>query len=187
VGGSISQIFETKDIDSSLNLLQAGNGGGAAASGGIGGLGGSVSVVNTVGLIGEASDLSGTYFGAFQTDADAPVLTSLFPAGIPEGVFAGAGGAGMKTSGLDGSVTSITAYAISAIGAAVNPATGIFAAAEKVAHITANIIGFSAEDLTTYQGVSPGLAVPTDGFIFSIDKPTDILGEVLAGSEFYTA
>lgn len=185
LGGSISQIFETKDVNSSINLIQAGNGGAAVAAGG---LGGSVSMVKTVGLIGAASDQFGRYFGAFFTATDAPALTSLFPAGVPEGVFAGAGGTvgSGGTAGLAGSVTSINAYAISAIAAAMNPATGIFAAAEKVANITAAAIGFSAEDLTTYQGVSPGNAAPTDGFIFSVHAPTAIIGDVLAGSEFHS-
>lgn len=182
LGGSISQIFETKDVNSAINLIQAGNGGGAVATGG---LGGSVSTVKTAGLIGAASDQFGRSFGAFFTATDAPALTSLFPAGVPEGVFAGAGGSG-GTAGLAGSVTSINAYAISAIGAAMNPTTGIFAAAEKVANITAAAIGFSAEDLTTYQGVSPGNAAPTDGFIFSVHAPTAIIGDVLAGSEFHS-
>jgi len=177
-GGSISAISESKDVYSPINLLQAGNGGAAVATGGAGG---SVSLVKTVGLIGQASD-STIGFGAFQTAVDPSVWGTLFPAGVPEGVFAGRGGVG-GTNGLAGSVVSINAYAIAAIGAAADP-TGLFAAAEKVANITATSIGFSAEGLSTYEGVSPALAQPTDGFIFSATTPTGISGTVLTGSVF---
>ncbi|MGA2871033.1 MAG: hypothetical protein ABSF34_17970, partial [Verrucomicrobiota bacterium] len=128
-------------------------------------------------------------FGVFQNEADPTVFISLFPAGVPQGVFAGVGGTGgtAAAAGLDGSVSSVNAYAIAAIGAAYNPITGLFAAAEKVANITAQYIGFSAEGNTTYQGVSPGLATPTDGFIFSVTTPAanTIKATVLTGSEFF--
>jgi len=182
IGGTISQVSETKDINSSINLLQAGNGGVGTTTGG---LGGSVTTVKTVGLIGQASDDAGNRFGVFQTAADpSGVLGNLFPAGVPEGAFAGRGGAG-STNGLDGSVTSISAYEISAIGAAAN-ASGVFAAANKIASITAEYIGFSATGASSYQGVSPGTAEPTDGFIFSVVAPTGISGTVLTGAEFHS-
>jgi hypothetical protein len=180
IGGSITQISELKDVNSAINLIQAGNGGAGVTAGG---LGGSVSQVKTVGLIGQASDDFGNVFGVFQNQVDSAFFGSLFPAGVPQGVFSGRGGTG-TTAGLDGSVTSINAYAIAAIGASAN-ASGIFAAAEKVANITAQYVGYSAESSTTYQGSSPGLATPTDGFIFSVTKPTGVTGTVLTGSEFF--
>jgi hypothetical protein len=182
-GGSIAQISENKDVNSAINLIQAGNGGPGVTAGGVGG---SVSKVKTVGLIGQATDDYNDIFGVFQNEVDPAVFNSLFPAGVPQGVFSGVGGtAGTGgTAGLDGSVTSIDAYAISAIGAAMN-SSGIFAAAEKVANITAQYIGYSAEGDTTYQGSSPGVATPTDGFIFSVSQPTGITATVLAGAEFF--
>jgi hypothetical protein len=171
--------LETKDVNSSINLIQAGNGGAGVTTGG---LGGSVNQVKTVGLIGQASDIYGDTFGVFDNEVDASSVATLFPDGVPQGVFAGRGGAG-ATAGLDGSVSSINAYAIAAIGAAYDPTTGLFAAAEKVANITAQFVGFSAEGDTTYQGVSPGLATPTDGFIYAITTSA-IKATVLTGSEF---
>jgi hypothetical protein len=178
-GGSVIVINESKDVGTSINLIQAGNGGNAVKTGGPGGI---VTAVKTVGLIGQASDDAGYLFGAFQTLADPATFGAMFPMGVPEGVFAGRGGAA-ATNGVAGSVTGISAAAIAAIGANAD-SNGIFAAAEKVAGITAEYIGFSAEGLTTYQGISPGIAQPTDGFIFSVDAPTGINGTVLTNAVF---
>jgi len=175
VGGSISQISQTKDVNSAINVIQAGNGG---ASVGTGGDGGSVSAVNTVGLIGQASDDGGNSFGAFQTDLAPGVFTALFPGGVPEGVFAGRGGAG-ATSGKAGAVTSITAAQIAAIGAAAD-SSGLFAAATKVANITAQVIAYDVNGNGLYDNASgtnqtaPDVAVPIDGFIFSLTTPTGV-------------
>jgi hypothetical protein len=175
VGGSISQISETKDVNSSINLLQAGNGGAAVATGG---LGGSVTGVKTVGLIGQASDDAGNTFGAFQTAVDISFFHTLFPGGVPEGVFSGRGGTG-TTDGLAGSVTSIVAAQIAAIGAAAN-SQGLFAAAEKVANITAEVIGYDVNGNGQYDNVtgtnrtSPADARAIDGFLFSITAATGI-------------
>jgi hypothetical protein len=175
LGGSISQIFETKDVNSSINLLQAGNGGAAV---GTGGLGGSVTNVDTVGLIGQASDDSGNTFGAFQTAVNPAVFNALFPGGVPEGVFAGRGGTG-GTSGLAGSVANITAAQIAAIGAAVN-SQGLFAAAEKIANITAEVIGYDVNGNGLYNNVTgtnktaPSQAVAIDGFMFSETVATGV-------------
>lgn len=175
VGGSISQLVQTKDVNSSINLLQAGNGGAAVATGGAGG---SVTGVATAGLIGQASDDSGNRFGAFQTYTDG-ALDSLFPAGIPEGVFAGRGGAG-TTAGVPGSVISIQAAQIAAIGAAVDNASGLFAPAAKVANITAQVIGYDVNGNGHYDNVTgtnlanPSAAVAIDGFIFSETAPAAV-------------
>ncbi len=176
IGGSISQIVESKDVDSAINLIQAGNGGTAV---GIGGTGGSVTGVNTVGLIGQASDDLGNSFGVFQTAADPAAFIALFPAGVPQGVFAGAGGAG-GTAGVAGSVSSIQAAQIAAIGAAVN-SSGHFAAAAKVANITAQVIGYDVNGNALYNNATganltpPDQAVPIDGFIFSVTAPTGVV------------
>ena len=177
-GGAISQITQNKDVNSAINVIQAGNGG--ASPSGIGGVGGSVTNVNTVGLIGQASDDTGTSFGVFQT-ATEPGLSSTYfnySGGVPQGVFAGRGGTG-NTSGAAGSVTSITAAQIAAIGAAVN-SSGLFAAASKVANITAESIGYDKYQNGHYTNASgqnqtpPDQAVPIDGFIFSTTQPTNI-------------
>jgi hypothetical protein len=174
-GGSISQIVQQKDVNSPINVLQAGNGGAAVKTGG---LGGSVTGVNTVGLIGQASDGYGNSFGAFETYVQPGVFDSLFPGGVPEGVFAGRGGAG-ATNGAPGSVTSITAAQIAAIGAAVD-SNGLFAAAAKIANITAEYIAYDVngnglyDNATGTNRTAPDQAVPIDGFIFSLTAPTGI-------------
>jgi hypothetical protein len=175
MGGSISHVSQSSDVNTSINILQAGNGGAAAHTGGAGG---SVFDVNTVGLIGQASDDSGHSFGAFQTFVAPGVLSTLFPAGVPEGVFAGRGGTG-ATAGIAGSVTSITAAQIAAIGAAAN-ANGLFAAASKVANITAEAIGYDVngnglyDNATGTNRTAPDQAVAIDGFIFSVTAPTGV-------------
>ncbi len=177
VGGSISQITESKDINTPITVIQAGNGGGAV---GTGGAGGSVTQVNTVGLIGQASDNLGNTFGVFQTGATPGYFDFLFPFGsVPQGVFAGDGGTG-ATAGVAGSVTYISAADIAAIGAAMN-GNGLFAAASKVANITANYIAYDQNGNGLYDNVSgtnltpPSQAVPIDGFIFSDTAPTKVV------------
>jgi hypothetical protein len=178
VGGSISGITEAKDVNTAINLIQAGNGGGAVAAGG---LGGSVTGVNTVGLIGEASDNSGHTFGVFETRADSAYFNTLFPAGVPEGVFAGRGGTG-TTAGLAGSVSSIHAAQIAAIGAA-SDSNGIFAAAQKIANITAESIGYDQNSNGLYDNSSgtnmnsPATDKPIDGFMFSVTAATGVVVE----------
>ncbi len=173
IGGTVSHITETKDVNSSINLIQAGNGGGSATA--TGGLGGSVTNVTTVGLIGQASDDFGNTFGAFETNVDPTAFSALFPGGVPEGVFAGRGGLG-KTNGQAGSVISINAAQIAAIGAAVN-SQGLFAAAARVADITAEVIGYDVNGNGLYDNVtgtnktSPADAVAIDGFVFSETTP----------------
>ena len=167
VGGSISHISETKDVNTSINLIQAGNGGASAA--GVGGAGGSVSSVTTVGLIGQASDDDDNSFGAFITNLPTGgYFDTLFPGGVPEGVFSGRGGTG-TTSGIAGSVSAIAAAQIAAIGAAVDPLTGLFAAASKVSNITAEYVGYNIGNTGSYQDSQGGSAAPDtvvalDGF-----------------------
>ncbi|HEX4084622.1 MAG TPA: VCBS repeat-containing protein [Chthoniobacteraceae bacterium] len=181
-GGSIGQIMESKDVNSPINILQAGNGGAAVTTGGTGG---SVIGVSTVGLIGQPSDLFYNSFGVFQTDIDpgSLLLNSLFPynggiSEVPQGVFAGNGGAG-ATAGAQGSVMSISAAQIAAIGAAMN-ADGTFGAAARIASITAQAIAYDQNGNGQYDNVTgtnrtaPDQAIPIDGFIFSETAPTGI-------------
>jgi hypothetical protein len=175
-GGSIVGITEVKDVNTAINLIQAGNGGNATATGG---LGGSVTSVNTVGLIGQASDNRGYNFGVFETQANAGFFNSIFPEGVPEGVFSGRGGTG-ATAGLAGNVTSIHAAQIAAIGAAAN-SSGLFAAAEKVSNITAELIGYDQNGNGSYDNASgpnrtlPSVAAPIDGFLFSVTAATGVV------------
>jgi hypothetical protein len=173
LGGSVSGIVQTKDVNSAINLIQAGNGGAGVTTGG---LGGSVTAIRTAGLIGQASDDQDHAFGVFQTNTTG-YFNSLFPGGIPQGIFAGRGGTG-ATAGLAGSVTSISAAQIAAIGAAVD-SSGLFGAAEKIANITAQSIAYDANSNGVYNNVpgnalNPAAAVPIDGFIFSQTVPTGI-------------
>jgi hypothetical protein len=174
-GGSISAISESKDVGTSINLIQAGNGGNATATGGVGG---SVTNVKTVGLIGQASDNASDSFGVFQTNLVAGTLSALFPAGVPQGVFAGNGGTG-TTAGLQGSVISISAADIAAIGAAEN-SSGLFGAAAKIADITAELIAYNPSGSGTYTNVdsndeNPSLVRPIDGFMFSETAATNVV------------
>jgi len=76
-------------------------------------------------------------------------------------------------------VTSITAAQIAAIGAAVD-SNGLFAAAAKIANITAEYIAYDVngnglyDNATGTNRTAPDQAVPIDGFIFSLTAPTGI-------------
>jgi hypothetical protein len=159
-GGDINSVLQAKDVNSSINLLQAGNGGDNLQ--GTAGAGGNVINVHTVGFIGRPSDNGFDHLGVFDTVGS---LT------IAQGVFAGRGGLG-QTSGVNGSVQNIQARQIAAIAAAVDINTGLFAVATKVSKITADLIGFDAAGDNTFDDInggtsSPHLVVPADGFILA--------------------
>ena len=79
---------------------------------------------------------------------------------------------------MAGSVTSINAAQIAAIAAV--DANGLFAAASKVANITAQSIAYDVNGNGQYDNQSginttaPDQAVAIDGFIFSDTVPTGI-------------
>jgi hypothetical protein len=157
VGGSISGIFQSKDLNSAIDLIEAGNGGNSAA--GLGGRGGSVSSVKTIGFIGKPGDGIDSY-GAFGTDGD------------PQGIFAGRGGLGSGATAASGGVTSVTARQIATIAAAYDATSETFGVASIVSGIKADIIGYDADhdgifDTAGAPGASPSGTTPVDGFILA--------------------
>ncbi len=153
-GGDVNGITHTKDIFSSISAIIAGSGGDSTGAGGFGGKGGGVLNVHTVGFIGKPTD-GATKLGAFNELLH------------PQGLFVGRGGAG-ATAGVNGSVTGVVARQISAIGAAAN-AAGIFAAAEKVSNVKADLIGYDVDSDGAFDGAtaSPGTGKPVDGFLLA--------------------
>ena len=137
-GGDVTAISQTKDLNSAINLIQAGDGGASTGAFGIGGAGGNVGNVQTVGSIGIATD-NASRLGAFD-------------GGSPQGVFSGRGGAG-ASNGLAGAVSSITARQIAAIGASAD-SNGIFALASKVSGIKADLIGYDVLNNGTFDSTS---------------------------------
>ena len=164
-GGDITGINNTKDIHAAISLIEAGNGGNAAA--GTGGNGGNVSKIRVAGFIGRAFNNS-TALGVFDNTAatfGAKIHTEITSAGIAQGLFVGRGGTG-ATAGLAGSVLTVQAEAIAAIGAAVD-ATGRFALAEKVTGVKASFIGYDQDGDGAFDTGNPGSTQPTDGFILA--------------------
>ncbi|HEV7405571.1 MAG TPA: VCBS repeat-containing protein, partial [Chthoniobacteraceae bacterium] len=118
-GGDVSGVSQVKDINSSINLIQAGNGGDNLV--GKAGAGGNVSAIKTSGFIGRPSDgVNGL-----------GVIDHVGMSTTAQGVFSGRGGTGASAAlhGVNGSVTGVTARQIAAIAAAMDSATGLFAAA----------------------------------------------------------
>jgi hypothetical protein len=158
VGGAITGVSNLKDLNSSINIISAGNGGKALS--GTGGAGGTVAGVASVGLIGKPAS-SAARLGAFDEYGD------------PQGIFAGRGGAGSTAAlgGLNGSVINISARQIAAIGA--NPdASGLFAPANRVQMVRADVIGFDVAGDGLFNdslggAQSPSLVKPTDGFVIA--------------------
>jgi hypothetical protein len=151
-GGSISGVTQQKDINSAIDLLQAGNGGADAS--GIGGKGGSVSAVKTSGFIGKPVD-GGVFLGAFGSDGEA------------QGIFSGRGGAG-ATNGTAGGVTGVVARQIAAIAAAYDTTAQTFAIASIVSGVKADAIAYDIATIGSFDGGgSPSTAKPTDGFILA--------------------
>ncbi|MEA3187100.1 MAG: hypothetical protein QOD99_930 [Chthoniobacter sp.] len=156
-GGDVTGITQQKDLNSAINLIEAGNGGASPGTFGVGGAGGSVSKVQTVGLIGIASD-SSTRFGVFDAN------------GNGQGIFSGRGGAGPAQDGTAGAVSAVTARQIAAISATAD-ANGVFALASKVFGIKADLIGYDVNGNGSFNSssgtASPSGAKPVDGFILA--------------------
>ncbi len=155
-GGDVSGITQAKDYNSSINVIQAGNGGDNLL--GKGGAGGNVLNIRTVGFIGRPSNSDGDQLGVF----DGP---------FAQGVFAGRGGDGV-TDGINGSISNVVARQIAAMAAAMDYSTGLFAAATKISNVTASLIGFDVNgngifDTEGAPGATPSGTVPVDGFILA--------------------
>ena len=160
-GGDISAVTQGKDINSSINLIQAGNGGNNPL--GTAGAGGNITGIKTVGFIGRPSD-GVNRLGVFDQIGSGPGAIE-----IPQGLFAGRGGDGI-VDGVNGSVSNVTARQIAAIAAAVD-SNGLFAAASKISSIKAALIGFDEDGDTVFDSSVPGSPKPSvskaiDGFIF---------------------
>lgn len=161
-GGAIKGVTQTKDVNSSINVLVAGDGGAG------GGAGGKVKKIDTVGFIGSPNSALQARLGAFNGSVNSPEIASFFASGlVPQGIFAGRG------EGGNGSVSKIVARQIAAIGAAPD-ANHLFAVASSVSNVRADLIGFdtapgSAETFDSTAGghVSPSAAAPIDGFILA--------------------
>jgi hypothetical protein len=156
-GGDVTGLNQGKDVNSSINLIEAGNGGHNPL--GIAGAGGNIVGVKTVGFIGRPSD-GVNRLGVFD---------HIGVAEIPQGLFSGRGGQGV-IDGINGSVTNVTARQIAAIAAKVD-GNGLFAAASKISGVKASLIGFdvlenSVFDSTVPGTPNPGLSKPIDGFVF---------------------
>ncbi len=172
-GGDVIGITNSKDIFSAISLIEAGNGGSSPA--GKGGNGGNVATIRVSGFIGrvlnESPTLGTTVLGAFDplgtpSSFAAAIHTDLVAGtGMAQGLFVGRAGTG-ATAGLAGSVTTVQAEAISAIGAAVN-SSGIFALAEKVANVKASFIGYDVNHDGLFDSGNPGATQPVDGFILA--------------------
>ncbi len=155
-GGDVMNVSQAKDYNSSINLVQAGNGG--ANPLGKGGAGGNVNNFRTVGFIGRPSDNVGNQLGVFDN-------------GQVQGLYSGRGGDG-ATDGVNGSISNIVARQIAAMAAAVDPLSGLFAAATKISNVKSALIGFDADkdglfDTTGAPGATPSATRPVDGFILA--------------------
>jgi len=166
-GGDILKITQTKDLNSSLDLLLAGNGGAAAA--GTGGKGGDVRDIRVAGYIGKPSASTPVLqgdpgdppsppfdekLGVFQLtriDADSdPITTPVIESYSVQGLFTGRGGIG-GTVGKSGAVANVTARGIAAIAAAPSAIMGdgstpiLFAPASSVTNVKAQTIGYDID------------------------------------------
>ena len=164
-GGSIKGVTQSKDVNSTITAILAGNGG--TGTGGAGGVGGTVKNVDTVGFVGLPADDS-TYLGVFDPAISSPNIDALFAGGqVTQGIFAGRGGDGAA----NGSVHNIVARQIAAIGATVND-QGLFGVAVAVTKVNADLIGYDINGGDTFvsstgSNTSPSTAQPVDGFILA--------------------
>ncbi len=159
-GGDISGLSQGKDVNSSINLIRAGNGGDNPL--GTAGAGGNINGIKTVGFIGRPSD-GVNRLGVFDQIGSGPGATT-----IAQGLYSGRGGQGVL-DGINGAVANVTARQIAAIAAAVDGG-GLFAAASKITGVKASLIGFDLDaggtfDSTVPATPNPGVSVPIDGFI----------------------
>ena len=164
-GGGIKGIAQSKDVNSSITAILGGNGG--TGDGGAGGTGGTIKKVDTVGFIGlPANDT--TYLGVFDAGIASPEVDALFADGVvTQGIFAGRGGSGAT----NGSVHTVTARQIAAIGASVDD-QGLFGVAAAVTKVNADLIGYDINGGDTFvsstgANTSPSTAQPIDGFILA--------------------
>ncbi|MEK0448322.1 MAG: hypothetical protein RL088_590 [Verrucomicrobiota bacterium] len=167
-GGDVTGITNTKDVYSAISLIEAGNGGNAPA--GKGGTGGNVSAVRVTGFIGRvlnnaaplgAFDALGVA-GAFGATVHTELVAGL---GTAQGIFSGRAGSG-TTAGIAGSVKTVQAEAIAAIGSAVN-SSGLFGLAELVSAVKASFIGYDVDGDNAFDSGNPGTLAPVDGFILA--------------------
>lgn len=157
-GGNISLLNQGKDLNSSLNVVQAGDGG--ANGSGFGGHGGNITGIRTAGFIGKPTEGAGT-LGVFDQN-------------VAQGLFAGRGGVGSSglNAGIAGAVSTVLARQISAIAATVD-ANGLFGLASLVTGVKADLIGFEVNRDNAYENVSginnnsPSGTRPVDGFILA--------------------
>jgi hypothetical protein len=182
-GGSILQISQTKDVNSAVNIVQAGAGGESAT--GKGGAGGNISAFKTVGFIGRPSF-------TLRNDAgfvlDQGRLGVFDENGVAQGLFAGRGGEG-QIDGLHGAISNISARQIAAIAAAPD-ANGLFARVSKLTQVTADVIGYDLDqdgifDTSGAAGASPETTRPVDGFILAAAMKT--VNQTRAAFTFVTA
>ena len=144
MGGSISGITQPKEPFSAINLIQAGSGG----NGGTGGAGGSIANIKSVGYLG-ASFANGLPQGLFNSVATSTLINSLTTEPhLHQGVFAGIGGTG-SVRGINGSVTSISAPAIAAMGAA--NLSGVFENASLMTKISTLFLAYDIAGDGAYQ------------------------------------
>ncbi len=169
-GGTVKGITQSKDVNSTINTIAAGDGG--ASAGGVGGVGGSVKNVSSEGFIGLPSITTATeglYLGVFNDAISSPTVASLFATGasVPQGIFAGRGGNGAA----NGVVNEVVARQIAAIAATVD-AAGVFAPAATISNIDADLIGYDAGQDGTFTSSQPGVHTPVgvrpvDGFLLA--------------------
>jgi hypothetical protein len=186
-GGSIKGVSQAKDVNSSINLIQAGNGGDNPL--GRAGEGGSVSNLRTVGFIGRPSDGFDqlgvfdtiiTDFGGVEVPSDIFFDNGDGSATFAQGLFVGRGGSG-ATAGKNGSVSDVAARQIAAIAAAMDPSTQLFASVAKITGLRADLVGFDVEGNSVFNdslggSVSPKTEIPLDGFVLSASQLTAAQG-----------
>lgn len=161
-GGAIKGVTQTKDVNSSINVMVAGDGGAG------GGVGGKVKKIDTVGFIGSPNSAVEARLGAFNGSVTSPAVASFFAGSlVPQGIFAGRG------EGGNGSVSKVVARQIAAVGAAPD-GNNLFGVASSVSNLQADLIGYDTApgpqetfDSTAGGHVSPRTAVPIDGFILA--------------------
>ncbi len=169
-GGTVKGITQSKDVNSTINTIAAGDGG--ASAGGTGGAGGSVKNISTEGFIGLPSLTTadgGIYLGVFNDAISSPTIASLFATGtsVPQGIFAGRGGNGAD----NGVVNEVVARQIAAIAASVD-AIGVFAPAQSISNIDADLIGYDAGQDGSFTSSQAGVTTPVgvrpvDGFMLA--------------------
>jgi hypothetical protein len=146
-GGNISGITQTKDANSIINLIQAGQGGDSSADR-VGGKGGDVSSIRTLGSIGAAS-ANAVLQGLFNDQAVSAEIDALATTpNLQQGVFGGLGGSG-SVDGANGRISGINARQIAALAA--GDLAGNFEDAASIATITTLLLGFDINGSNTFD------------------------------------